>query len=144
MKSRITALMANQVFRFLLLGGFAAAVNWIVRFPLSLVMPFPAAVLVAYMIGMGVGFTLYRTYVFPGSSRTLLEQSLTFLGVNLVGAVVVLVLTDLFLGLQSGSTWPEFMREGLAHGFAIGVGAVVNFFGHKLLTFRGARRAAAV
>ena len=65
----IARIFANQVFRFLLLGGLAAAINWAVRFPLSLVLPIGPAVAVAYLIGMSVGFWLYRTYVFPGSSR---------------------------------------------------------------------------
>jgi len=125
-----------QVVRFLLLGGLAAAINWAVRFPLSLVMPFEIAVLLAYLIGMSAGFTLYRTYVFPGSDRPIIEQTLTFLGVNLVGAVVVLLVANALLALLAPTGWPEFVCEGLAHGFAIGVGSVVNFFGHKLLTFR--------
>lgn len=127
-----------QVVRFLLLGGLAAAINWAVRFPLSVVMPFPAAVFVAYLIGMSAGFTLYRRYVFPGSTRPLLEQTLTFLAVNAVGAVVVMALANGLLTLSASTAWPDFIREGLSHGFAIGVGAVVNFFGHKLITFRTA------
>ncbi len=126
----------RQVFRFLLLGGLAAAINWLIRFPLSAVLPLPMAVLFAYFIGMSAGFVLYRTYVFPGSNRPIVEQTVTFLAVNAVGAVVVLALTTLFLNLQHDAPWPLWIREGLAHGFAIGVGAVVNFFGHKLLTFR--------
>jgi energy-coupling factor transport system substrate-specific component len=131
-----------QVVRFLMLGGLAAAINWAVRFPLSLVMPFPAAVLVAYFIGMSAGFTLYRAYVFPGSDRPLHEQVLAFLGVNLVGAVVVMAIANGLLLILAPTDWPLAIREGLAHGFAIGVGAVVNFFGHKLLTFRNKRAAA--
>lgn len=127
-----------QVVRFLLLGGLAAAVNWLIRFPLSAVMPFEAAVLVAYVIGMSVGFTLYRRYVFPGSTRPIIEQTLTFLGVNLVGAVVVMVIANALLGLLAPLGWPDFIVEGGAHGVAIGIGAVVNFFGHKLITFRTA------
>lgn len=127
-----------QVVRFLLLGGLAAAVNWLIRFPLSAMMPFEAAVLVAYVIGMSVGFTLYRHYVFPGSTRPIIEQTLTFLGVNLVGAVVVMVIANALLGLLAPLGWPDFVVEGGAHGVAIGIGAVVNFFGHKLITFRTA------
>lgn len=127
-----------QVVRFLLLGGLAAAVNWLIRFPLSAMMPFEAAVLVAYVIGMSVGFTLYRRYVFPGSTRPIIEQTLTFLGVNLVGAVVVMVIANALLGLLAPLGWPDFIVEGGAHGVAIGIGAVVNFFGHKLITFRTA------
>lgn len=133
--AKIQALGQNQIVRFLLLGGFSAAVNWLVRFPLSAIMPIGAAVVLAYFIGMSVGFTLYRKYVFPGSTRTILQQTLVFLGVNLVGALVVLGLTYLFLQVQQDFTYPQFVREGLAHGLAIGIGAIVNFFGHKTLTF---------
>lgn len=129
-----------QIVRFLLLGGFAAAVNWLARFPLSVVLPFHLAVLVAYVIGMSVGFTLYRRYVFPGSTRPLVEQSAIFLGVNLLGAVVVLGLTWAFLAMMPHHDWPLVIKEGLAHGLAIGVGAAVNFVGHKTLTFTQGRR----
>jgi energy-coupling factor transport system substrate-specific component len=124
-----------QVARFLLLGGLAAAINWVARFPLSLVMPFEAAIIVAYLIGMTAGFTLYRAYVFPGSQRPLAQQTVIFLAVNLAGAVIVLGVATGLLAALSGISMPMVAREGLAHGFAIGVGAVFNFFGHKLLTF---------
>ena len=124
-----------QSVRFLLLGGLAAAINWLVRFPLSAVLPFDLAVVAAYAIGMSAGFVLYRRHVFPGSSRPVVEQGLIFLVVNLIGAVVVLGLTWLFLALLSGLDWPLVVRQGLAHGLAIGLGAVVNYFGHKTITF---------
>lgn len=143
MPALLQKLAGNQVFRFLLLGGTAAAVNWIARFPLSTILPMGAAVILAYMIGMCAGFTLYRKYVFPGSTRRLVEQTMTFIGVNLVGAVVVLGLTTLFLQMLAPAPWPSVAREGLAHGIAIGIGAVINFIGHKQLTFRLAPRPAA-
>ncbi|WP_152664686.1 GtrA family protein [Devosia geojensis] len=136
MRARLKALADNQIVRFLALGGFAAAVNWLVRFPLSAVLPMSLAIVLAYVIGMTVGFTLYRRYVFPGSTRPIVEQSLIFLAVNLVGALVVLGLTHALIEAQAGLAWPAFVREGLAHGLAIGVGSVVNFIGHKTLTFR--------
>jgi len=133
----ISVLIARlpQAVRFLLLGGFAAAVNWLVRFPLSAVVPFDLAVVLAYAIGMSAGFLLYRKHVFPGSPLPVARQAIMFLAVNLFGAVVVLGLTLSFLSLLSGFGWPIFVRQGLAHGLAIGLGAVVNYFGHKTLTF---------
>lgn len=125
----------HQVARFLLVGGLAAAVNWLLRFPLSLVLPMTGAVFVAYAIGMSVGFTLYRKYVFPGSSRPIAQQTMIFIAVNLVGAVVVLGITLGLLALQGNLAYPAFVKEGLAHGIAIGIGAVVNFLGHRSLTF---------
>ena len=136
--------LSMQVVRFLLLGGLAAAINWLVRFPLSLFLPFSWAILVAYMIGMTAGFTLYRAYVFPGSGRPIGQQIVIFLLVNAFGAVVV---WSVAMGLVL-TVFPAFgyafMPEATGHGIAIGVGAVTNFLGHKFLTFRieGKERAA--
>lgn len=132
----VRAIFDHQVVRFLLLGGFAAAVNWLVRFPLSLIMPMGWAVVVAYAIGMTVGFQLYRTWVFPGSIRPVWQQTQVFVAVNLIGAAVVLGITLTLLSLLEPLALPAFVREGLAHGIAIGLGAAVNFIGHKTLTFR--------
>lgn len=126
---------APQILRFLVLGGFAALVNWAVRFPLSLVMPFPAAVAVAYAIGMSVGFSLYRRHVFPGAGKPLAYQATMFVTVNLVTAVLVMAVATSLVTAPFLEPLPLQMREGLAHGVAIGLGAVFNFIGHKLLTF---------
>lgn len=58
-----------QSLRFVLAGGVAAAINWLVRFPLSALMAFLPAVLLASAIGMLAGFIAYRTFGFPGSKR---------------------------------------------------------------------------
>jgi energy-coupling factor transport system substrate-specific component len=134
-------LIGNQVARFLLLGGTAALINWLVRFPLALVLPGNTAIVVAYAIGMSAGFALYRRYVFPGSTMPVGRQIAVFLAVNAVGALVVLGITTAVLAILPTELAPHFVREGFAHGFAIGVGAVSNFFGHKLLTFRAPSRA---
>ena len=131
----VQRLAASQTIRFLLLGGFAAAVNWLVRIPLSAIMPFGAAVFIAYLVGMSVGFTLYRRYVFPGSTRPLAQQTALFLLVNAVGAGVVLVLAYALLIVLRPVAAPQPVVEAAAHGLAIGLGAVVNFLGHKFLTF---------
>ncbi|WP_417579747.1 GtrA family protein [Pelagibacterium sp.] len=125
-----------QIVRFLLLGGLAAAVNWLVRFPLSLVVPFPAAVFVAYLIGMSAGFTLYRAYVFPNSAQPLGLQATLFLAVNAIGAVVVMAVSLLLLDHILPVLGWSFMPEAFAHGSGIAIGAVVNFVGHKYLSFR--------
>lgn len=125
-----------QVMRFLLLGGLAAAINWLVRFPLSLLMPFPAAVFVAYLIGMGAGFTLYRAFVFPGSTLPVPVQVATFLTVNVLGAGVVLGVSLALLHHLLPMVGWTFMPEALAHGVGIAAGAAANFVGHKHLSFR--------
>lgn len=131
-----------QILRFLLLGGLAAAINWLARFPLSLVMPFSGAILVAYMIGMTAGFALYRAYVFPGSTVPMGRQVAVFLLVNAAGAVVVWSVAMALAVRVFPAAGYTFMPEATAHGIAIGVGAAANFVGHKFLTFRRAPDAA--
>lgn len=128
-----------QIVSFLLLGGLAAAINWGVRFPLSLFMPFPAAVFVAYTIGMAAGFALYRVFVFPSSVLPVRIQVVLFLIVNAVGAAIV-------MGVSLGLLHAVFPALGfaiypgaVAHGIGIAVGSVNNFIGHKYLTFRISR-----
>lgn len=124
-----------QIVRFLLLGGLAAAVNWLARIVLSLALPFPTAVLVAYMIGMSAGFTLYRAYVFPRSALPVPVQIGCFLAVNAVGATVVMAVSLGLVDIVLPAAGYAFQAEAVGHGIAIGVGAVTNFLGHKHLTF---------
>ena len=121
--------------RFLLAGGFAAGVNWLVRFPLSLVLPYGAAVILAGAVGMTVGFVMYRYYVFPASSRSAAQQVRGFVAVNLVGMAVVAVVAVMLKDGLFPLIGLRFASEAIAHAVGIGVGAVANFVGHRNVTF---------
>lgn len=123
--------------RYIFAGGFAALVSWLVRFPLSIYMPFPAAVAVATAIGMVIGFFCYKHLVFPGSERALLDQVRDFIMVNLASMAVVTGVATLFVE----TILPQFglitqVEEGLAHAIGVAAGAVSNYFGHKTISFR--------
>ncbi|MDP3418328.1 GtrA family protein [Falsiroseomonas sp.] len=137
MSGRLLGILRDlpQPARFLLAGGGAAAINWLVRFPLSAVMPFLAAVLVAAVIGMLVGFVLYRGFVFPASGRSLLVQARDFFLVNLLTSGLVALLALLFVTLAVRLGMGTMLAEAVAHGGAIGVGALLNYLGHSLVTF---------
>lgn len=132
----MTGLLRDERIRFLIAGGSAAFLNWIIRFPLSMFMPYAAAVTLATAIGMVAGFFLYRSLVFQGSSRSIWLQVRDFIGVNIVAGVITVLSA---LVISSGPWWPDAYRHyapGASHMAGIGIGAVVNFFGHKLFTFR--------
>lgn len=134
-----------QTVRFLLAGGMAAGICWCVRILLSVAMPFLPAVLLAQAIGMSVGFVVYRRFVFPPSSRSTLHQLRDFLGVNLLTALAVAAIALALNALLAAMIAPAVVAEALAHGLAIGAGAVLNYLGHALVTFASpARRALAV
>ncbi|SFK94414.1 Putative flippase GtrA (transmembrane translocase of bactoprenol-linked glucose) [Pseudovibrio ascidiaceicola] len=130
----------RQIVRFLFAGGLSAFVNWLLRIALSVVMPFWLAVLLAYFIGMSVGYTLYKHFVFVGAQKpeSVKRQILIFLGVNLCSALIVLGLS-VGLNAMLMTTLPVFIAQAFAHGFAIAIGAVTNYLGHKVITFRQTR-----
>lgn len=134
----MAAAMNREVVRFLLAGGAAAALNWLARILLSLVLPFEAALLVAYGIGMAAGFWLYRRFVFRGAGAGAVRGQLAvFVAVNAGGAAVVLAVSaGLVAGLGTAMPGlPLALAEAFGHGVGIAAGAVANYFGHRLLTF---------
>lgn len=129
---------ARRFALFVALGGCAAAANWLSRFPLEHFMSFSAAVVVAYMIGMVIAFTLFNRYVFPASPRPLAEQIKFFVLVNIAGIIQVWVVSmALVYHVFPAIGFIGTLAKPIAHGAAIGVPTVSSYFGHKFLTFRG-------
>lgn len=128
----------HPVIRFLIAGGSAAAINWLARLALSPVLSFGAALIVAQGIGMVAGFWLYRVFVFRAAGGSLRRQLPAFLCVNAASAVIVLAASlAAAAALTRGLGLAVPVAEGLAHAFGIGVGAVANYLGHRLVTFAG-------
>jgi putative flippase GtrA len=127
-----------QSVRFGLAGGVAAGVNWLVRFPLSALMPFLPAVLVAAVIGMVVGFVIYQKFVFPHSARRLALQIRDFVVVNLSTLLVAtgsaMVFRSLLVPLLRVA-----VAEAAAHAAALAFAAVLNYVGHSTITFHDHR-----
>jgi energy-coupling factor transport system substrate-specific component len=129
-------LSADPRARFLVAGGFATLVNWLIRFPLDVVLPYAGAVALAAVAHMVCSFMLYRSWVFPGSQRRLAEQVRDFVLVNLVGmAVTVGISVFLRQVLVSLSAEPWIAAAG-AHIVGIASGAVAGYLGHGRVTFR--------
>jgi putative flippase GtrA len=128
--------LTAEAAKFLVCGGIAAFVNWAARIALAAAMSFEAAVIVAYLIGMSVGFALYRNVVWTDRGTSLSDQVVGFVLVNALSAAVVLVVAVGLRATLSAVAGPGALIDGAAHGTAIGVGAVANFIGHRSITFR--------
>lgn len=123
--------------RYLAAGGFAAGINWLVRFPLSLIMPFGLAVAVATAIGMVIGFFTYKHFVFDRTDRAIWLQVRDFIGVNIVGAAATVIVAVAVRDLPHWPTDWMIAVEPTAHAIGIAVAAFVNYFGHRYITFSG-------
>lgn len=85
----IRSLPSDVRARFLIVGGSAALLTWLLRLPLGYLLPYSSAVLLAQAGGMAYGFVIYRKWVFTErADRRALNQIVDFLLVNLAGASV--------------------------------------------------------
>ncbi len=120
---------------FLLTGGLAAAVNVASRIVFDLIMPYGAAVAVAYTLGMTTAFFLARLFVFEASGRTLHVDYGRFALVNVAALVQVLVVS---VGLAElvfpavGFTWNADL---IAHVVGVLSPVLVSYHGHKRFSF---------
>ncbi len=128
-------LLDNRFHRFLLVGGFAALVNFLARIALNQVMSFRWAVFVAYLIGMLTAYLLSRFFVFEPSGRHPAHELFWFSMVNIAAVAQVWLISVglaeyLFPAIGFG-----FHPEAIAHAIGLAVPAVTSYFGHKTLSF---------
>jgi len=125
-----------QFIRFLLVGGFAAALNFGSRILLSRWLPYAAAIVVAYLIGLVTAFLLNRRYVFTGATNRLHHQMFWFVVVNALALAQTLVVSLLFARYVlpfMGITWHI---EEVAHAVGVATPIFTSYLGHKRLSFK--------
>ena len=120
-------------FKFFAAGAIAAAVNFGSRFLFSTWMPFELAVVLAYLTGMAIAFTLFTYKVFNRSSNSKAKSLFRFTIVNVVGLVQTWVLSIIFLNtIFSGSGQ---LGEAISHLSAMSFVTVTSYFLHRRYTF---------
>ena len=125
-----------QFGRYLLAGGVAAAANFGSRFVFSRWLPFEAAVVLAYGVGMVTAFLLMRRYAFGAGTHSLSRQAATFAGINVLAVAQTLLVSSLLLRVLLPALGVSLHAEAIAHAVGVLVPVVSSYFGHKLLTFR--------
>nr|WP_321982376.1 GtrA family protein [uncultured Cohaesibacter sp.] len=132
----VAKLMLDMRVRFLLAGGSAALLNWGIRFLFSQYLPYLLAVCLALVVGMIYGFIIYRYWAFVSQHRRpVFLEIRDFILVNIGGGLVTIIVAYALNWLLGGLPLPTVMIEGFAHATGIAAGAVVNYLGHKNITF---------
>jgi len=130
--------LTPQFLRFLVSGGIAAAANFSSRMAYEywLGISYSSAIIFAYLTGMVVAFTLFKTQVFEPSQHSNHKEIAHFCIVNglaiLQTWIISIVLADYVLPAISVNT---FQKE-IAHAIGIIIPAFTSFLGHKYFTFR--------
>lgn len=131
--------MRREFLSFVAIGGFAAGVNFLSRFPIDYFTSFELAVVLAYAIAMTTAFLLNRAFVFKAADGPWLRQYWRFFLVNMLALAQVFAIT---VGLARlvfpaiGFTWHA---EAVAHAIGLASPILTSYWAHKLYSFAPAK-----
>lgn len=131
-----SAAAPRQFALFLVAGGIAAAANYGSRFLFSLWASFPAAIVLAYLVGMAVAFVLMRQYVFDARGKAVGPQVAKFTAVNALAVLQTLVVSLVLARWVLPAMGVATHAEAIAHAVGVAVPIVTSYFGHRMATFR--------
>lgn len=125
----------NQFVRFLIVGGFAATVNIGSRLIFNYFTSYEVAIVLAFIMGVTVAFTLNRLYVFDLGQRHALKQYLRFTIVNIIALFQVWIISvslARWIFPSVGFTWHS---ETIAHSIGVISPVGTSYMAHKYYTF---------
>ena len=126
---------ARRFVAFLLTGGLAAGINVGSRLLFGFVMPYEAAVIVAYLVGMTAAFFLARMFVFASSGRSLHVEYGRFALVNVASLIQVLAVSIGLAKLVFPALHMTWNAEFVAHVVGVLSPVLVSYQGHKRFSF---------
>lgn len=129
-------MIPRQFVRFIVAGGIAALANFGSRIALSTLMPYAAAIVIAYCIGMITAFLLNRRFVFEQASTSLHHQAAWFVAINVLAVLQTLLVSLVLARWLFPVVGMEFHPETIAHAIGVAVPVFTSYIGHKALTFR--------
>lgn len=133
-QAQTTSASLGEFARFIAIGGVAALANLVSRYFLDIMMPFEVAVVLAYGVGMVVGFFLFRSTLFCDRtiSRALV---LRFVWVNLFGATLAWAVSSVMARQLLPAIGWTFHPFEVAHFCGVAAPAITSYFLHKHYTF---------
>ncbi len=125
----------KEFIQFVLVGGFAAGVNFLSRIVFSQWMDFRVAVVAAYGIGMTTAYLLSKFLVFESSGKKAHKEFFHFTLINIAAVIQVWLIS---VGLAEYA-FPgfnfNFHPQEVAHFIGLSVPVVTSYLGHKHFTF---------
>lgn len=125
----------REFLAFVVIGGFAAAVNFVTRIVIDWWTSFEVAVVLSYLVAMTTAFVLNRLYVFNAADGPWRRQYGRFALVNLVALVQVFLISvglERYLFPALGFTWHA---DEIAHAIGLASPILTSYWGHKKYSF---------
>lgn len=135
MKKVLLDFVSKDFFKFLLVGGLAAGVNFLSRILLNNFFSFLISIIIAYIIGMIVAFFLNRIFVFKPRRNNISKQFAYFTLINVLAVIQTVIVSLFFADFLFPKINIVSYREEIAHLIGISVPIFTSFLGHKYITF---------
>lgn len=129
-------MIRKQFFFFLLSGGIAAAANFGSRIVFSHWLPYAAAIILAYLVGMTTAFILMRKLAFKETSNSQRTQIAWFVVVNALALLQTLAISLLLAKWIFPWFGIRYLDQTIAHAIGVAVPVVTSYLGHKSLSFK--------
>lgn len=126
----------KQLVQFVLVGGFAALVNFLARIVLNFWMPFSAAIVIAYLFGMVTAFLLNKTFVFRDATNRIHHQIMWFTIINAAAMLQTLVVSLVLNSTVLPYLEIHWHTELVAHAIGVATPILTSYIGHKRFSFR--------
>ena len=121
---------------FLLVGGSAAIVNFLIRFIFDDFMSYGLAVICSYITGMTLAFLMMKLFIFKRTEKGLKNEISLFVLINIFAVFLTWGVSVGFAEYIFPAVRFEWYRYEIAHMFGIAVPAFSSYYGHKNFTFK--------
>lgn len=129
---------SRQFIYFVVVGGYAAVINFIARILYNHYMSYEWAVFYAYLTGMITAFLLSRYFVFEGAGGSKFAQFYRFTLVNILAVIQVWGISVGLARYVFPALKFQFYADEVAHIIGLSIPVFTSFLGHKYFSFRKA------
>jgi putative flippase GtrA len=121
--------------RFVVVGALAAGLNIGSRIVFSRFVPFGAAIVLAYLVGMTAAYSLNRLFVFEPSGRSKREEYVRFGLVNLAAFIQVWAISEGLARYGLPMVGFHWHAETIAHSIGVAAPVFTSYMAHKHFSF---------
>jgi len=136
MKPKIYDYFSKEFILFVVCSGISAVVNFFVRIILTVYIEYAIAIVLAYICGIIVSFTLNKIFVFNIRTGNIHKQLGKFIIINFSGVCITLFLSLLFRNVIFPFIGFTFYVNEFAHVIGLSFTAFTSFLGHKYFSFK--------
>lgn len=140
MRERAISVVSSPFVRFVISGGIAAAINILSRIAFSQFLPFSAAIVLAFLVGMTTAFILMKQFVFEESGNSTGNEYVRFGLVNLVALLQVWLVSIVLARWLLPAINYNWHVDTTAHVVGVLSPVLTSYVAHKSFTFAGTER----